>query len=130
VQFALGLALGALAVVRGRWPAVVMVAAAARIALDPGVYSYYTAAILLGAVIWDIQARQGRTFPLWSWLVFVGLFACRYLPLSPHVLGVLRLGVCFVVTAAVFRPARRPKESPDEGVLRVVSSVAHRLMLH
>ena len=100
VQFALGLALGAVAVLRGRWAAVVMVAAAARIALDPGVYSYYTAAILLGAVVWDVQARRGRIFPLWSWLVFAALFVCRYLPLQPHVLGSLRLGVCVIVVSA------------------------------
>ncbi|MDQ1701440.1 MAG: hypothetical protein QOF57_692 [Frankiaceae bacterium] len=97
-QFTLGIVLGLVAVRRGRWPAVVMVAAAARIALDPGVYSYYTAAILLGAIVWDLHARRGRIFPAWSWLVFGALFACRYLPLTPTTLGSLRLAVCVVVT--------------------------------
>jgi hypothetical protein len=102
-QFSLGLALGAIAVRRGRWDAAVMVAAAARIALDPGVYSYYTAAILLGAVVWDVRARRGRQFPVWSWLVFGALFLCRYLPLSGQLLGALRLAVCVgVVVAALF----------------------------
>jgi hypothetical protein len=105
-QFALGLVLGGVAVLRGRWAAAVMVAAAARIALDPGVYSYYTAAILLGAVIWDVHARIGRDFPVWSWLVFAALFLCRYLPLSARVLGGLRLGVCLAVVGAALLVSR------------------------
>ncbi|MCU1676370.1 MAG: hypothetical protein JWM93_1128 [Frankiales bacterium] len=106
VQFGLGIALGLVAVWRGRWPAVVMVAAAARIALDPGVYSYYTAAILLGAIVWDLHARRGRIVPAWSWLVFGGLFACRYLPLTPTTLGALRLSVCLAVTVCALVPNR------------------------
>ncbi|MDX6243356.1 MAG: hypothetical protein QOE76_1079 [Frankiales bacterium] len=105
-QFLAGLALGSIAVARGRWAAVVMVAAAARIALDPGVYSYYTAAILLGAVVWDVQARKGRDFPAWSWLVFGALFLCRYLPLGATTLGALRLGVCIAVVAAALFTSR------------------------
>ncbi|MDQ1681897.1 MAG: hypothetical protein QOH99_438 [Frankiaceae bacterium] len=108
VQFLLGLVLGGVAVLRGRAPAVVMLAATARIMLDPGVYSYYTAAILLGAVIWDLQARRGRIFPAWTWLVFAALFAARYLPVGPTVLGAARLAVCLgiIVCALVLkRPA-------------------------
>lgn len=105
-QFAIGLVLGSVAVARGRWAAAVMVAAAARIALDPGVYSYYTAAILLGAVIWDVHARKGRDFPAWSWLVFGALFACRYLPLEARFLGALRLGVCLTVVGAALLASR------------------------
>ncbi|MDX6228528.1 MAG: hypothetical protein QOI76_1918 [Frankiales bacterium] len=105
-QFVLGLILGGIAVLRGRWAAAVMVAAAARIALDPGVYSYYTAAILLGAVIWDVHARKGRDFPVWTWLVFGALFLCRYLPLGDRVLGGLRLGVCVAVVAAALLVSR------------------------
>ncbi len=106
VQFALGLTLGGIAVARGRWAAAVMVASAARIALDPGVYSYYTAAILLGAVVWDVQARKGRDFPAWSWLVFGALFLCRYLPLGDRLLGSLRLGVCVAVVVAALVVSR------------------------
>ena len=96
-QFALGILLGVLAVRGRRWQAVVMLAAASRILLDPQVYSYYTAGVLLGALIWDIQVRRGRTVPAWSWTVFAALFACRYLPLPPPVLGDLRLAVCVVI---------------------------------
>ena len=100
VQFGLGAALAGVAVWRGRWAAAVMVAAAARIALDPGVYSYYTAAILLGAVVWDVHARKGRDFPIWSWLVFGALFGSRYLSLGPTSLGGLRLTICAAVVGA------------------------------
>jgi len=56
-----------------------MLAAATRIMLDPQVYSYYTASVLLGALIWDIQVRPGRIVPLWTWSVFGALFGSRYL---------------------------------------------------
>jgi hypothetical protein len=121
-QFLVGLVLGSIAVARGRWAAVVMVAAAARTALDPGVYSYYTAAILLGAVVWDVQARKGRDFPAWSWLVFGALFLCRYLPLGSTTLGALRLGVCVAVVAAALLTSRPlgsalSRTSPDRAAL-------------
>jgi hypothetical protein len=109
-QFALGMLLGVWAVRRQRWPAIVMLAATARIVLDPGVYSYYTAALLLGTVIWDLQARRGRVIPIWTWAVFAALFAARYLPVQPAVLGVLRLAVCLgivVCALVVSRPVGR-----------------------
>ena len=113
-QFVLGFLLATVAVLRGRWAAAVMVAAAARIALDPGVYSYYTAAILLGAVVWDVHARKGRDFPIWSWLVFGALFASRYLPLTSAASGVLRLTICAAVVAAALllsRPLGAPRRN-------------------
>ncbi|MDQ1680845.1 MAG: hypothetical protein QOI42_1704 [Frankiaceae bacterium] len=109
-QFALGMLLGVLAVRRQRWPAIVMVAATARIVLDPGVYSYYTAALLLGTLIWDLQARRGRVIPIWTWAVFAALFAARYLPVQPAVLGVVRLAVCagiVICALVVSRPVGR-----------------------
>jgi hypothetical protein len=109
-QFALGILLGVWAVRRQRWPAIVMLAATARIVLDPGVYSYYTAALLLGTLIWDLQARRGRVVPIWTWAVFAALFAARYLPVEPAVLGVLRLAVCagiVVCALVVTRPVAR-----------------------
>ena len=113
VQLALGLALGVSAVRAGRWRAVVMLAAATRIALDPQVYSYYTASILLGAIIWDIQVRPGRTVPVWTWTVFGALFGSRYLPLAPTTLGVLRLSVCVtVIVCALWAPGLLARITP------------------
>jgi hypothetical protein len=90
--------LAGIAVWKSRGRAVVMIAASTRIVLDPGVYSYFTAGVLQGALAWDLHTRKGTAFPAWSWLIFGALFACRYLPLPPSVLGTLRLGVCFVIT--------------------------------
>jgi hypothetical protein len=53
-QLGLGLAAGWAAVRRGRWPAVILLAVAARIMLDPGVYAYYTSGALLGTVMVDL----------------------------------------------------------------------------
>ena len=106
VQFAVGIALGALAVKRQRWPAVVMVAATARIMFDPGVYSYYTAAVALGALVWDLQMRRGRIIPAWTWLAFGALFAARYVPVPPEILGAVRLGVCVAIIGAAVVLAR------------------------
>ena len=41
-QLLLGWALGAAAVARRHWPAVILLGVGARIALDPGVHGYYT----------------------------------------------------------------------------------------
>lgn len=105
LQFVLGAALAAVAVRRGRWPAIIMIAAAVRIRFDPQVYSYYTAGVLLGTVIWDVQVRRGRVVPVWTWAAFGALFACRYVPLPPLALGGLRLVICLVVIlCALFVP--------------------------
>ncbi len=123
VQLGLGIGLGAFAVVRGRWLAVVMIAAAVRIMLDPSVYSYYTASLVLGTVVWDVRIRQGRVVPAWSWLAFAAVYACRYLPLPDSTLGALRLGVCVVVLAGALAVPRmlswlipgRPAGEPEGG---------------
>ena len=112
-QLVIGLLLGAVAARVGRWQAVIMLAAATRIMLDPQVYSYYTAGVLLGAVIWDIQVRPGRTVPLWTWAVFGALFGVRYLPLAPTTLGVLRLTICLVIiVCAAWAPGLLAHVSP------------------
>ncbi len=105
-QLVLGCALGALAVMRRRWPAVVLLGTAARILLDPEVYSYYTAGILLGAVAYDLVMTDRR----WPWLTTGGLLAlhvarlvAHVAPISLHALGLLRVGyVAVVVSVALF----------------------------
>jgi hypothetical protein len=102
VQLILGCALGTAAVVRRRWPAVILLATGARIMLDPEVYSYYTAGVLLGAVAFDLIATRWRG----PWLTVGGLvtlyvvrLAAHVLPISLHALGLLR--VAYVVAIAV-----------------------------
>ena len=92
-QLALGLAGGALAVRRGRWPAVILIAVCARVLLDPGVYSYYTSGALLGTVLADLVITRWRL----PWLTVAGaamLYATRFtgdlFPFTMHDLGLLR----------------------------------------
>lgn len=64
-QIALACALGAVALRRRRWAALILLGVGARIALDPGVYGYYTAGVLLGALLWDLLGSDRRT-PIWT----------------------------------------------------------------
>ncbi|SDT70106.1 hypothetical protein SAMN05216371_3901 [Streptomyces sp. TLI_053] len=110
-QFALGLGLGTLAVWRGRWPAVVLLGADARILLDPSVYTYYTASIMLGTLLWD-TVGQRRLVPWWSWIALVALYGgTLFLPSDPA-RGLVRLA--FVVVSAgcvLLLPAQRRRGS-------------------
>jgi hypothetical protein len=96
---------------RGRWPAVILVGTAARILLDPEVYSYYTAGILLGALAYDLVVSDRR----WPWLTTGGLLSlhvarlvAHVAPISLHVLGLLRVGYVLVVVTVTLLPGRRP----------------------
>lgn len=99
-QFAVGLGLGTLAVRRGRWPAVVLLGANARILLDPSVYTYYTASILLGTLLWD-AIGQRRLVPWWSWIALASLYGGTLLIPSDSVRGLVRLAFVVVSTAYV-----------------------------
>ncbi|MFB7472835.1 hypothetical protein [Kitasatospora sp. NPDC056184] len=106
-QFALGLSLGVLAVWRGRWPAVVLLGADARILLDPSVYTYYSASILLGTLLWD-TVGQRRLVPWWSWIALAALYGGTLLLPSDPARGFVRLA--FVVVSAgyvLLWPAQR-----------------------
>jgi hypothetical protein len=93
-QLILGMAAGAVAVRRGRWPAVLLVAVAARILLDPGVYAYYTSGALLGTVVVDLAVTRWR-LPWATATAALLLYAARFthalIPFSLQELGVLRL---------------------------------------
>ncbi|WP_374116649.1 hypothetical protein [Streptomyces gilvus] len=141
-QMALGLALGALAVRRGRWPAVVLLSADARIALDPSVYTYYNASVLLGTLIWD-SIGQRRLVPWVSWIALISLYGSALLVPSASAQGLIRLA--FTVGSAAYVlcwPQRLPRgrrgggrppapPSPERGVgggppLRTVPPPARR----
>ncbi|MEV7686697.1 hypothetical protein ACFW1F_26335 [Streptomyces bungoensis] len=122
-QMALGVTLGALAVRRGRWPAVVLLAADARIALDPSVYTYYNASVLLGTLIWD-SIGQRRLVPWVSWIALIALYGSALLVPSDATRGLIRLA--FVAGSAAYvllwpqrsprgrRPRRREEARPAE----------------
>jgi hypothetical protein len=93
-QLLLGVAGGAVAIWRGRWPAVLLVALAARIMLDPAVYAYYTSGALLGTIVIDLVVTRWR-LPWATAIAAVLLYAARFthalIPFSLHQLGILRL---------------------------------------
>ncbi|MET8622260.1 hypothetical protein ABZW30_00595 [Kitasatospora sp. NPDC004669] len=117
-QFALGIGLGCVAVWRGRWPAVVLLGADARILLDPSVYTYYTASILLGTLLWD-AVGQKRLVPWWSWIALAALYGGTLLLPSDSARGFVRLA--FVVVSAGYvllwptQQTRRPRPPAQGG---------------
>ncbi|QMU69734.1 hypothetical protein [Streptacidiphilus sp. P02-A3a] len=114
-QTGLGLALGALAVRRGRWAGVVLLGADARILLDPSVYTYYTAAILLGTLLWDTLGQR-RLVPWWSWSALISLYGTALLVPSPSAQGLIRLGFVVVSSAFVLCAPSRPTRGGRHGV--------------
>ncbi|WP_094219709.1 hypothetical protein [Streptomyces diastatochromogenes] len=120
-QMTLGIALGALAVRRHRWPAVVLLAADARIVLDPSVYTYYNASVLLGTLIWD-SIGQRRLVPWVSWIALLSLYGSALLVPSDSAQGFIRLAFALGSAAYVLwwpqrtprarRGGRRPQNPP------------------
>ena len=126
-QILLGWVLGAVAVARRRWAAVILLGAGARIALDPGVHGYYTAGILLGALVWDLAGPR-RPWPLWSLLSIFVLSGLPKITRDPQILGDTRLALILAFTAALLLTpahwtwplspgAARPAESPRSATM-------------
>ena len=137
-QLLLGLAGGAVAVRRGRWPAVLLVAVAARILLDPGVYAYYTAGALLGTIVVDLVVTRWRV-PWATVTAALLLYAARFthalIPFSLHQLGILRLIFAVGLPVMVLgipgwwvarRPGRHARGQAAAGVPGVAGGADHR----
>ncbi len=99
-QIGLGCLLGAVAVWRRRWPAIVLLGVGARVVLDPGVYAYYTAGILLGALLWDTLGLR-RPLPLWTLASGAALAVTPILISDAALLGRIRLGLVAAFTVAL-----------------------------
>lgn len=83
-QFAIGGAIAAFAVLRRQWPAVLLAALAVRLLLDPATHHYYSAGLLLGALLFDVAVARW-TIP---WITLI-VFALTVLPwLGPTFLNV------------------------------------------
>lgn len=115
-QAALSLVLGCAAVWRGRWAGVVLLGANARILLDPSVYTYYTASVLLGTLLWDVIGQR-RLVPWWSWIALLTLYGSVFVVPDESARGLIRLGFVAVSTAYVlFWPVnRRERRSRSRG---------------
>jgi hypothetical protein len=117
VQLLLGIALGALAVRRGRWLVVPAVVLSVRMLLDPGAYSYYTSGLLLATVVLDLGWRRTR----WPWVsigVALGLYAVRnmgFLTPTDEVLGWLRAATTLGVLVIALGPDWRDHPFRKEG---------------
>jgi hypothetical protein len=112
-QALLGIGLGILAVRRGRWAAVPLLAVAARIALDPGTNKYYAAGAVAGAVLWDLAGGDAR-FPWWTAAAAGTIFASRWIPMPDALHGWITLAFCLscltlVIPAGAGRGPRRPR---------------------
>jgi len=96
VQLGAAWAIGAIAVHRDRWPAVLLVAIAVRVALDPEIYLYYGTGLVVAAFVWD-ALRSPRALPLMTLFAFVFLNDAYTLVGDSTVRAMMRL----VVTAGV-----------------------------
>jgi hypothetical protein len=104
-QLVLGCVLGAAAILRGRWVAVPLLGIGARLLLDPGVYDYYSAGFLLGALVWEALGLR-RPVPVWSLVSFGALYLAPRLTNDAQVLGDLRLWLVLAVTLSVLLAPR------------------------
>lgn len=99
-QLGVGCLLGVFAVLRGRWQAVVALGIGARIALDPSVYTYYTAGLALGLLCWDLIGFR-KPLPVTSLLCFAGLTLAPVVIHDAHLLGELRLWTVLLAAAII-----------------------------
>jgi hypothetical protein len=111
-----GALLVAIAVWRGRWPAAILVAVAFRVLLDPATWSYYTAAVVLGACAWDLLGTR-RLLPAWTIGAFLLLAEATVLIDDPAPRGWLRgvaclLGLIPLLGAPVVEKAAKADVSP------------------
>jgi len=106
-QLVIGWLLATAAVWRGRWPAVIVLGVGARIALDPADHGYYTAGLLLGALLWDVLGTR-RPVPLWTVTSFIALTAVHAVTKDSELLGQIRLGLVIAFTAVILFSAQPP----------------------
>jgi hypothetical protein len=119
-QTLLGIVLGVLAIRRGRWPAVILLAVAARIALDPGTNKYYAAGVAVGALLWDLCGSR-RAWPWWTAAGTLTMYVSRWLPVPPWVHGDITLGFCLVCAVALAL-LPEPRDLPQPHAFSVIST--------
>jgi hypothetical protein len=110
VQLAAALIAGGLAVWRGRWAAVLLVGIAVRVGLDPQTFLYYSAGLVLAALVWDLL-RSPYPLPIFTLATFLLLNNAYIVVDDPEVRAFLRLVITVAVVGfAVLGPAtKRPR---------------------
>jgi hypothetical protein len=106
-QLLVGAALGFIVIRRGRWSAVLAVAVAVRLLLDPGTWAYYNAGLFAGTAMCDFALLA---VPV-SWFT-MSAAVFFYLPSvvlrsSPHLLGLTRTGYLVVLLAVIILVPKR-----------------------
>ncbi len=110
-QIALGCLLAGAVVRTRRWPAALFVVIAARLLIDPGTYAYYTAGLVLAALVVDLYLTRRRV-PAYVLSALVLVYAVRMLPVAPSVLGELRAAYCIGAVATLFLLGPLPRRPP------------------
>jgi hypothetical protein len=106
-QMLFGCLLGALAVWRRRWPAVLLLGVCARLILEPNNYPYYFAGLIVGALVWDLLEAE-RPSPIFTVSVTAIIFALVPLAGTPSLQGVVKLwGLIAMAVAALVAPTAR-----------------------
>jgi hypothetical protein len=112
-QIGIGCLLGAIAVFRRRFAAVLALGIGARIALDPSVYAYYTAGLAIGVLLWDLVGYR-KPAPRLGALVLVALTLAPAAVHNNHLLGELRLWTVLAVAVVMLAlPRREPRADGD-----------------
>lgn len=117
-EIAAGLLLGLVAVRRGQWLAVPLIALTSRMVLEPKFFLYYAAAPIVAALLWEARSR----LPVWTLLVAALQVGAVYvLPARWFAVGQVVLAVVVLARFLVVR--RRPERlRPDDLVRRVGTS--------
>jgi branched-subunit amino acid transport protein len=112
-QIGLGCVLGVVAIVRRRPVAIIALGIGARLVLDPSVYTYYTAGLAMGLLLWDLTGYT-KPAPLLSVLCLAGITGAVYVVRNPHLLGELRLWtVLLAITVMLVAPrVEAPRSTP------------------
>lgn len=100
VQAAVALALAVLAVVRGRWAAALLLAVAARLALDPSVLTYYAAALLFAALVWDLLGSR-LPLPIWGVATFAVFYGVARVFEDPQAQGLAQIAIVIAASVVV-----------------------------
>ena len=101
-----GAVLAAIAVKRGRWPAVLLIAIALRMLIDPVAKNYYDSGLVLAASVFDIITATG-VLPLMTLIAVVAVYLPSYLLASePAPRAIIRTIALLTLLAVSF--LRRP----------------------
>lgn len=105
-QFAIGLGVATFLVLRGRWELALVAGFTARLLFDPNVYSYYTAALVVSALVADLAVVRFR-IPVFTSLVMATWLSVQIID-STVVAGWLRVISYIAVIALALAFSRRP----------------------